>query len=807
LWLRSARLGLVAACLALPAGAQLRPAGTPAAALQPVAARSAAPPQAAPAPNLEIPEIDALVQAAIAEHKLPGAVVAIGRRAGLQFIKAYGDRALYPQRESMTTDTVFDVASLTKAVSTGTLVMQLVAAGEIDLDAPAQRYLPAIAAFNRGAPSVRDLLLHGSGLPPVAPLRDYRAGLDSALAQLARLKPTAPPGQRFAYSDLGFIALGALLERVTGESLEQLSSQRIFAPLGMSDTGYRPDARLWSRIAPTERIDARRAALMRPAAVGDGGAPQVHLIRGQVHDPRAFRLGGVAGHAGLFSTARDLSRFARTLLGRGELDGERVLPASAVDMLTTPHILGDDVRALSWDMRTRYSGLRGTRLSAHAFGHGGFTGTSLWLDPDRDLFVIFLSNRVHPDGKGYVIPLAGAIADRAVISMARQPAAAVSCKRDVLSGIDVLRRDGFAAVRGKRIGLVAHNASRAADGVSTLALLQQAPGVTLAALFAPEHGLASNAEGAVKDTKQGGVPVYSLFGKTRKPTAEMLRALDAIVFDLQDVGVRFFTYMSTLRYILEAAAEHGIEVIVLDRPNPSGTDHAEGPVLDPEIETFVNYHRLPVLHGLTAGELAELLNRERKIDAKLSVVALQGYARELQFADTGLTWYAPSPNLPTPDAALLYPATGMLESSNLSVGRGTDFPFAFVGAPWLDGAALAQALERRGLPGVTFEPLAITPHSDRYRGQLCSGVRLSLTERHAFQPILTGVSIAHEIQNQAGVQYRAQDIGRLLGDARVLSALAQGKSPEELEPLWERELQRFERVRRRYLRYAYCSSE
>ncbi|HKP61237.1 MAG TPA: exo-beta-N-acetylmuramidase NamZ domain-containing protein [Polyangiales bacterium] len=771
------------------------------------------------ATSLEIPEIDALVESAISEHKLPGAVVAIGRRDGLRFLKAYGDRAIYPQREAMTTDTVFDLASLTKAVSTGTLVMQLAAAGKLDLDVPAARYLPAIAAFNRGTPTVRDLLLHGSGLPPVAPLRDYRGDVTAALAQIARIKPIAPPGQRFAYSDLGFIALGALLEQVTGQNLTQLSEQRLFAPLGMSDTRYRPDERLWPRIAPTERIDARRAALMSDADLG--GAPQGHflgggpegslphgVIRGQVHDPRAFRLGGVAGHAGVFSTARDLSRFARMLLGHGQLDGARVLPASAVDTLTTPHMLGDDVRALGWDMRTRYSGLRGKRLSAHAFGHGGFTGTSLWIDPDRDLFVIFLSNRVHPDGKGYVIPLAGAIADRAVSAMARQPPAATSCKRSsVLTGIDVLRRDGFAALRGKRVGLVVHNASRARDGVPTLALLQKAPGVTLGALFAPEHGLASNSEGALKDTSQAGLPVYSLFGKTRKPTPEMLRGLDAIVFDLQDVGVRFFTYMSTLRYILEAAAEAGIEVIVLDRPNPSGALHAEGPLLDANVETFVNYHRLPVLHGLTAGELAELLNRERKIDAKLSVVPLEGYARDMQFADTDSTWYAPSPNLPTPDAALLYPATGLLESSNLSVGRGTDYPFAFVGAPWLSGPALAAALERRGLPGVKFEPLAITPHSDRYRGQLCSGVRLSLTERHAFEPVLTGVSIAHEVLKQVGAQYRAQDIGRLLGDARALSALAQGTPPEELESLWERELLRFERVRRRYLRYAYCTSE
>lgn len=780
---------LLAVCLTLRASAQ------------PLAAGGAppAPPPAATS-QFEIPEIDALVAAAIAEHKLPGAVVAIGRRDGIRFLKAYGDRAIYPTREAMTAGTVFDLASLTKPVATGTLVMQLAAAGTIDLDAPAARYLPEIARFNRGAPTVRQLLLHASGLPPVAPLPHEHEGIPAALAQIARLRPIAKPGVRFAYSDLGFIALGALVQRVSGEPLEQVAARRVFEPLGMSDTGYRPDARTWPRIAPTERIDARRAALL---AAGE----QQPVIRGQVHDPRAFRLGGVAGHAGVFSTANDLARFARMLLGHGELDGVRVLPESAVDALSTPYLLGEDVRGLAWDMRTAYSRLRGTRLSAHAFGHGGYTGTSLWIDPDQDLFVIFLSNRVHPDGKGYVIPLVGAITDRAVVALTREPSVARNLASPVLTGIDVLRRDGFAALSGKRIGLVMHNASRARDGSTTRELLEHAPGVTLAALFAPEHGLASNAEGAVKDSQQAGLPVYSLFGKTRKPTPDMLRGLDAVVFDLADVGVRFYTYMSTLRYILEAAAERGIEVVVLDRPNPLGAEHAAGPVLDAGIETFVNYHRLPVLHGLTAGELAELLNHERKIGAKLRVIAMQGYTRPQQFADTGLPWYAPSPNLPTPEAALLYPATGLLESSQLSVGRGTNLPFAFVGAPWLNGPALAAALERRGLPGVTFESLSITPHSDRYSGQLCSGVRLVLTDRRAFHPVITGLWIALEIQTLTHGEYRASDNGRLLGEQRVLAALAQGTPPEQLEALWEHELMRFEHVRRQYLRYPYTTSE
>jgi uncharacterized protein YbbC (DUF1343 family) len=374
----------------------------------------------------------------------------------------------------------------------------------------------------------------------------------------------------------------------------------------------------------------------------------------------------------------------------------------------------------------------------------------------------------------------------------------------VLTGLDVLRRDGFVQLKGRNVGLVMHNASRARDGTTTLALFQNAPGLKLGALFAPEHGLASDSEGALKDSRMNGLPVYSLFGKTRKPTPEMLRGLDTLVFDLADVGVRFFTYMSTLRYVLEAAAEHDLEVVVLDRPNPIGADRAQGPVLAPGIETFVNYHRLPVVHGLTAGELAELLNTERNIHAKLRVIPMEGYARELQFADTDLHWYAPSPNLPTPDAALLYPATGLLESSHLSVGRGTEHPFAFVGTPWLDGPALAAALMQLDLPGVSFKPVAITPLSDRYRGKLCSGVLLELTNRHAFRPVLTGLSIASAVVLQARGKFYAEEIGPLLAEPTVVRALAQGTAPAELERLWERDLQHFETVRRRYLRYPYC---
>jgi uncharacterized protein YbbC (DUF1343 family) len=755
----------------------------------------------ASAQPLAVPEIDTLLANAIAARALPGAVVVVGRRAGVLFTKAYGQRALIPAREAMTLDTIFDVASLTKPVVTTTLALQLVAAGTIELDGPAARYLPELARWNGGAASVRHLLVHGSGLPAAGPLAHYTLGPAAALGHVLTLRPLAPAGARFFYSDLGMLVLGQLIERVAGRSLDALAQERIFEPLAMRDSTFKPDPRLVPRIAPTERIGTARAALTSATA------RERRVIRGEVHDPRAFRLGGVAGHAGLFTTASDLARFARMLLGHGTLDGAQVLPSATLDRMTTPQLLGSDVRALGWDMRTRYSKLRGSLLSHRAFGHGGFTGGSLWVDPDQDLFVILLSNRVHPDGKGRMIELAGAVADAAVRATESLPAAdgCGSLPAHVLTGSDVLRRDGFRALAGRRVGLIAHNASRARDGSTTLALLQRAPGVQLTALFAPEHGLSSSAEGAIASSREAGLPVHSLFGRTRKPTAEMLRGLDALVFDLADVGTRFFTYMSTLRYLLEAAAEAKLELFVLDRPNPLGADRVEGPVLAAGIDTFVNYHRLPVVHGMTAGELALLLNAERAIGARLHVIAMEGYSRELRFTDTDLTWFPPSPNLPTPSAALLYPATGLLESMNLSVGRGTDRPFEVVCAPWLDGARLASALARARLPGVSFSPHELTPRSDRYRGELCRGVLLHVDDPRRFHPVRTGLTIAAAIREQARAQLRIQDLGKLLGEPRVLAALIAGTAPRQLERLWEGETQRFEGVRRRHLLYPYCA--
>jgi uncharacterized protein YbbC (DUF1343 family) len=326
----------------------------------------------------------------------------------------------------------------------------------------------------------------------------------------------------------------------------------------------------------------------------------------------------------------------------------------------------------------------------------------------------------------------------------------------------------------------------------------------LTALFAPEHGLASTAEGKLPNGASQGLPVYSLFGKTRRPTPEMLRGLDTIVFDLADVGTRFYTYMSTLRQILEACAGTGIEVVVLDRPNPIGAGELEGPVSSESLESFVNYYPLPIRHGMTAGELAELIVAERHLATRLRVLPMQGYTRELLFEDTGLTWYPPSPNLPNARSAILYPALGLLESTNLSVGRGTDQPFEFVGAPWVDAERLVRALRATGLPGVSFEAEDLTPRSDRYAGQLCHGVRLHLDRPGAFRAVLTGLHIAHQLLAQHPRQWQTRDLDKMIGDPAVASALLRGAAVSELQRLWQPALTRFAAIRQAHLHYPSC---
>ncbi len=717
--------------------------------------------------------IDGAVHDALAHGAAPGCVVVLGRGDGVVFRRAYGLRALEPARERMAADTIFNLASLSKAVSTTTAVMWLVEHGRVELDAPASRYVPELRGGGRERITVRHLLTHTAGLPPVDPLRDYG---DDRAANLTRILHTpldAPPGARSRYSDLSFIILGALVERVAGERLDAFAREHVFAPLGMRDTRYTPPASLRPRIAPTERAERR------------GGI----IVRGEVHDPRAWRLGGVAGNAGLFASADDLSRFARMLLNGGALDGTRVLAADTVEVMTArqPGV----GRALGWDMDH-------ASLSRRAFGHGGFTGTSLWIDPDRDLFVLLLSNRVHPDGHGSVQPLVrelGRIAAEAV------PRAAPKPDVRVLNGIDVLRRDGYLALEGARVVLLTHDAARARDGMRTLDLLAAAPNVTLVRVLGPEHGISGGHEGTVADglDPASGVPVASLFGPTRTPTDAMLEGADTLVVDLADAGVRFYTYASTMRRAMEAAAAHGMRVVVLDRPDPLGGGPPRGPVSEPALASFVNHHPLPDVHGMTLGELALFLDGERRIGADPVLVPLEGWRRDMLFPDTGLRWVPPSPNLRTVEEAELYPALGLLEGTNVSVGRGTDAPFERIGAPWMDPDALLAELGP--LEGVRVEPARFTPRASRYRGRACRGLRFTLEDARRFRPVHLALALARALRHVHPEQWDAEAMLPLLGDRAIHRALLDGADVDALERMMQPALARFGERRRTYLRY------
>jgi uncharacterized protein YbbC (DUF1343 family)/CubicO group peptidase (beta-lactamase class C family) len=698
--------------------------------------------------------VDALVHGAIADHKLPGAVVLVGRGDVVVFERAYGRRSVEPAPEPMTLDTVFDLASVTKVVATATSVMILVEEGRIRLGDRVSGFIPEFARYGKDGITVRHLLTHVSGLRPDLDLSDAWTGYDTAIARAVEEVPLARPGERFVYSDINFFLLGEIVRRVAGEPLDAFAKRRIFEPLGMRDTSFNPPASLLPRIAPTEKCT--------PFGWPCEG-PGMSVLRGVVHDPTARRMAGVAGHAGLFSTASDLALYCRMILRGGSLGAPRVLSPLAVAKMTSPATppAVPHTRGLGWDMDSSYSSNRGELLPLGSFGHTGWTGTSIWIDPATGLFVVLLSNRVHPDGKGDVTPLRAKVATAAAAALVEAPPAARGLAwtgRDtgpsgtparprqeaVLTGIDKLRAEGFASLAGKRVGLVTNHTGRACDGATTIDLLHSAPGFSLVALFSPEHGIRGALDEKVptgRDEKTGLV-IHSLYGETQRPTDEMLTGIDTLVLDLQDVGARFYTYTTTMAYVLEEAAKRRIAVVVLDRPNPIGGFLIEGPTIDESARGFTAYFPMPVRHGLTMGELALLFNAENKIGADLIVVPLQGWRRDAWFDETGLPWISPSPNMRNMNEAALYPGIGAIEATNISVGRGTDTPFEQIGAPWVDGVRLAAFLNERRLPGIRFYPLSFTPTSSKHTGQLCQGVFLLVTDRDALRPVRVGLEVA-----------------------------------------------------------------
>jgi len=821
---------------------------------------------------------------------------------------------------------------MTKVMATSVAVMQLYEAGKLDLDAPVAKYLPEFAANGKQNVTIRELLTHYSGLPPDVDLKDAwgLAAPDKAegIRRAMQSPLTTAPGTHFEYSDINFITLGAIVEKITGQDLDVYAREHIFSPLGMKDTTYHSLGRVcphgFLRLGSAALIDMNHAELdlkttkiedycargtwntesffrIAPTQHDDQGTAATnpdfdHLLRGTVHDPTTRRMGGVAGQAGVFSTAADTALFAQALLDRlAGRPSSFPLKRETLQLMTTPQqpktaqsgatiftpdgqlTTGVAQRGLGWDINSAFSRPRGTVFPTAgaavpaSFGHTGFTGTSLWLDPASDTYVILLANAIHPRGNPPISTLRGEVATAAakalgigstplsLRSAAEESASLTAPNPRTLTGIDVLEATNFAALKEAaksngghlHIGLLTNQTGLDAHGRRTIDVLRGiGGGVELTRLFSPEHGLF----GAKDSTNIGqevdpatGLKVTSLYGVTdadRRPRPADLRELDAVVIDLQDAGVRFYTYETVLGYFLEAAKREAIEhhplkIVVLDRPPLVDGEAVQGPVSD-AATSYINYMPLPLRHAMTLGELGTVQTPEtqsadsasatqaalaanRTARARSShewmptlvVVPMQNWHRDEYFDQTGVPWVNPSPNLRSVTEATLYPALGMMDATNVSVGRGTATPFEVFGAgeifgaattpAWFDGKAVAAYLTARKIPGVAFAattfPVADDANRYPYHGQTIEGVRLTVTDRLALDSPELGIEILSALHHLYPTHFKLDRAAPLVANSETMAALTRGDDPRAIAAGWTTALANFKARRAQYLLY------
>ncbi len=755
--------------------------------------------------------LDTLLKDAVTNGDAPGGVLLVSHNGAIVYRKAFG-KLSSTSNEPMVVDTIFDIASLTKVIATATSVMRLVQLGQIKLNDPVAKYIPEFAQSGKQDITIRQLLIHYSGLPADLDLKQSWSGLEEGYNRVNACKLENAPGSTFLYSDVGFVVLGELVQKVSGMALDQYAQTYIFGPLGMTMTRFNPPQPWMPRIAPTQR---------------DEHTGQV--LRGTVHDPTARQMGGVAGDAGLFSTADDVGKFAQAMLN----GGAPILSPLIVEKMTTPQQPANlpNVRGLGWDIDSPFASNRGELLPVGSFGHTGFTGTSLWIDPTTNTYIVLLTNSVNlKDGNVVALRTEVATAVAAALQLAPTQEQKMRLARitgynetemaarrilvrngRVLNGIDVLEERQFGPlavpnVATARIGLVTNQTALDSKGRRTIDVLYRVPGAQLAAIFTPQHGLFGNIEGGdVPSFKDGatGVPIYSVFGDTdakRRPPAAVLHNLDVLVYDVQDQGVRFSSWESTLGYFLEAAAKAHKPIVVLDRPNPLNGAYVQGPVSDAQ-ESYTNYYPIPVRHGMTVGELAKLYNEEKHLDADLTVIPMRGWMRGDWFDSTSEIWVNPSPTVHDLEQATLYPGTALIEATNVSVGRGTDSPYQLIGAPWIEAKELAAYLNNRQIGGVRFLPTSFTPSSGTDARKQCSGVSIQLTNREQLDAPELGLELAAALHKLYPLGFDMAHMNQLLANQAVFVALQAGEDPRRIADDWRDKLDQFMEVRAKYLLY------
>lgn len=771
--------------------------------------------------SAELRGLDPIIESAISSNQIPGAVVLVGHNGKVVYRKAYGSKSLEPVRQKMTEDTIFDMASLTKCMATATAIMQLEEQGKIRLNDTVAKYIPEFGRNGKEQITIRQLVTHFSGLREDLDLKVAWQSKATAYQMAHDEIPVAPAGSEFRYSDINFIMLGELVERISGMSLDEYALKNIFKPLEMEHTRYLPPHDWMDKIAPTEYDESN------------------HMLWGLVHDPTARRMGGVAGHAGVFSTADDVSKFVQAIL-----DGKFVIsPASIAKMIAPQQPPNSvDLRGVGWDLDTPFSSNRGEMLPIGSFGHTGFTGTSLWIDPTTDSYIILLTNAVHPRLRpgAPAVALRTKVATYVAANLKLTPSetekfrlqsitgyneAMVGARRLanrnglVTLGTDQLQEQWERLTQGTgsphlacknnpcRVGVMTNHTGLDSSGQRTIDILMRTPGVNLVQIFTPEHGIA----GALDTTAIGNstdptthLPVYSVYGDTaekRHPPLDLIRTLDAVVYDIQDIGERWWTYESTLGYFVEAAGKTGVPLIVLDRPNPVTGSFVQGPVADAGRSSFVAYWQTPIRHGMTVGELAKMFNAEQKLNATLIVVTMKGWQRGDWLDATGMTWTNPSPNMRSLNEATLYTGVTMVEGTNVSVGRGTDTPFELLGAPWIDERQFAAYLNARKLAGVRFVPTRFTPTSSNYANQVCHGVNIFITDRNQLDGPELGLELASALLKLYPQQYKVDKLDFLMVHAASFEALKRGDDPRAIADTWRDGIQEFMKMRAKYLLY------
>ncbi len=747
-----------------------------------------------------------MIHDAIETNLIPGAVVVIGHNNQVVFQKNYGLRSLAPNREPMEMNTVFDIASLTKVTATTPSIMRLFEQGKLRIDDQVTKYLPEFQG-GKSDITIRLLMTHFSGLPPDVDLEPKWTGYQTGIEKALTAKPIAPAGTRFIYSDINFVLLGEIVRRLSGQSLADFAHDQVFVPLGMTETGYLPPPSLLPRIESTEIDD-------------ETGQP----FHGVVHDPTARFMGGVAGHAGVFSTAADLTKYAEMLLNKGQFDGKQIFAPATVRVFTEAASPADQpvLRALGWDMDSSFSSNRGELFPIGSFGHTGYTGTSMWMDPYSNTFVIFLTNVVHPHHGNSLSSLRSRLATVVAAMYAPMPPdtvkltgyvdtisgagvhRAVARQAETQTGLDVLEADGFRLFHGKKIGLITNHTGLDRAGHRNLDAMLAAK-VNVARVFAPEHGLEGTADSDLGNSTDAatGIPVVSLYEpSTRRLTADQTKDLDAVVFDIQDVGARFYTYSCTLLYALEEAGKSKKLFYVLDRPNPITGVAVEGPEMDMDLASFVGCYDMPLRHGMTFGELATMANAEKHWGANLHVIRMNNWQRGDWFDSTSLTWVNPSPNMRSLNAALLYPGIAMLEyNTNYSVGRGTDSPFEQIGADWINGPQLAEALNQRFVPGVRAYPTKFKPTASNFSGVEVQGVRFVVTDREAFDSTRLGIELASALQTLYPGKIDFDLCKDLIGNHSLIAGFKAGTDPLTLWLAVADEAAKFAERRKPFLLY------